>query len=231
LLGNEARHVRENVIRLVFQQRLAVLLELAAAAHLLIHRNLPARHTVVRNLRIHVQEVGAEEADLFQRVIAHREDAVAVARRLDQRMLVIAILRAEHVLDEMPLGHRGAEHVVEHRVMAGMAFDDPAHRRDFMRIKDRAEVGAITFEHGRQRRGDAHVFVAQDHARLGDAGRRSERVQRCDRRRREAHVLLVVPDVFILAGIDPELLPQHVLELADLLRVKARYVDQQDLRD
>ena len=61
------------------------------------------RHAVVGDLRIDVDEVGPEEADLLQRVVADGEDVVAEARGLHQRVLVVAALVAEDVLDVMPL--------------------------------------------------------------------------------------------------------------------------------
>jgi hypothetical protein len=76
--------------------------QLVAAAHLVIDRDLPARHAVVRQLRVDAGEIRAEEAHFLQRVIADREDVVAEARRLDQRVLVVAGLIAEDVLDVMP---------------------------------------------------------------------------------------------------------------------------------
>ena len=99
----------------------------------------------------------------------------------------------------------------------------------FVGVEDRAEVGAIAFQDRGQRGRHAHVFVARDHARLDGAGR-AQRMQRGDRRLGEAHVLLVVPDVLVLAAVDAELFPELEFELADLLRVVAADVDQQNFR-
>ena len=98
--GHEPRHVREDIIRLVFQEVLAILLKLLPAAHFVFDADLPARHAVVGDLRIDVDEVRAQEAHFLQRVIADREDAVAEARGFHQRVLVVAALIAEDVFDD-----------------------------------------------------------------------------------------------------------------------------------
>ena len=36
--------------------------------------------------------------------------------------------------------------VIEHRVVARMVLDDPAHRRDFVGVENRAEVGLFSLE-------------------------------------------------------------------------------------
>ncbi len=78
-------------------------------------------------------------------------------------------------------------------------LDDAPHRRDFMGVKDRAEIAAFPFKDRRQARRHAHVFMAQDHARLNVAAR-AQRVQRRDGRPRQAHVLLDNPRYFRISS-------------------------------
>src|SRR5205809_962514 len=76
--------VREDVIRLVFQQIRAILPQLVAAAHLLVHADPPAVHAVVGELHVYGGEIRAEETHFLERVIPDGEDVVAEARGLDQ---------------------------------------------------------------------------------------------------------------------------------------------------
>ena len=66
---------------------------------LLVDADLPAGDAVVGELAVDVDEIGAEEADFLQHVIADGEDAVAIARRLHQGMLVEPALIAEDVFE------------------------------------------------------------------------------------------------------------------------------------
>src|SRR5438093_12205739 len=99
--------------------------------------------------------------------------------------------------------------------MAGLALDDAAHRRDFVGIKDRAEVAAIAVDNRRQRRRHAQIFMREYDAWLGHAAGGAQRMQRRNRRLADAHPLLEIPHGFVLARFDAELLPQDELELAD----------------
>ena len=228
--GHQPRHMREDIVGSELQKILAIVLKLATAAHFLINADSPARHTVVGDLRIDVHKYRPKEARLFERVVADGKNRIAIFRRLHQSVLVISALIPKDIFNVMSLGDGGAHDVVKHGVVAGMALDDPPHRRHFMRIEDRAEIRPFAFQHRRQRGGHAHVLVAEDHAWLGAAGGGAQRMQRRNRRFGQARVLLVIPDVLELGAVDAELFPQHELELPDLPGVVAADVDQQNLR-
>ena len=122
-----------------------------------------------------------------------------------------------------------AHDVVKHGVMSRMRFDDAAHGGDFVGVENRAEIGLLPFENRGQGRGHPHVFVRQDHARLGLAGG-PERVKGGDRRLGEAHVLLKIPDVFELRTLDAEFLPELVLKLADFPGVVSADIQEEHFR-
>ena len=109
-----------------------------------------------------------------------------------------------------------------------MALDDAAHGGDFVGVEDGAEVRAVAFHDRRQRGGHAHVFVAENDARLETLLAAPSACSAAIAGLRESHVLLVVPDVFVLAAVDAELFPELELELADFLLVVTADVDQQD---
>ena len=164
---NKPRDVGEDIVRLELQQCAAVGAQLLAAGHLVLGSDAPVGNAVVGDLRFHRGKVRREKLDLFLHVIADAENAIAVAGGLDQSVPVIVGLIPEDVLDIMPGGDCRAHYVIEHGVMAGMMLDQTAHGRDFVGVKDGAELRAPGVHDGGEGRGHAHVFMRKDDARLG----------------------------------------------------------------
>ena len=73
----------------------------------------------------HLRALAYSGSDPFYGIrtdIADRENAVAILGSFHKGGFVETALIAEDVLNEMSLGHRAAKDVVEHRVVAGVAF-------------------------------------------------------------------------------------------------------------
>ena len=95
--GNEPGDVGKDVVGFVAEQRIAIRAQLVPAGHSFLGADFPAGNAVVGDLAVDVDEVGAEEADFLQRVIADSEDSIAEAGGLHQGMFVIAALIAEDI--------------------------------------------------------------------------------------------------------------------------------------
>ena len=221
--------MRKHIVGRESKQIFTIGLQLVTAVHLFFNADLPAWHTIVSQLRIDGDELRSEEPEFLLHIIADGENPVHEFHALEQRVLVEVALVPEGILHKMPLGHRGAHDVVKHRVMAGMFLDDPPHRRDFMRVEDRAEVAFVRLQNGGEAGGDAHVFMRKNHTRLQRAAG-AQRMQRRHRRRGQPHVLLEVVDVLISRAFQAELAVTGIFEMIDLVLIESRYVDQQHFR-
>src|SRR5438552_1434248 len=125
-----------------------------------------------------MHEIGAEETHLLEHKIAHGKDAIEESRRFHQCVLVKPGLASEHVFDVLALRHGGPHDVVEHCVMAGMAFDQAAHGGHFVGVKNCAEISLFLIENGGEGGGHSHVFVREDDTWLG-GGAHAQSMQRC----------------------------------------------------
>ena len=106
LAPDQAGHVREDVVRPVPQQVLAIALELRLGLQLVGQADLVGRDAVVHDVDVGVLELRGQEPQLVDHVVADGEDLVAVLGGLDQGVFEVGALVAEDVVD-VHAGGRG----------------------------------------------------------------------------------------------------------------------------
>ena len=143
-------------------------------------------------------------------------------------MFVEAGLGAEDVFDVFALGDGFVEDVVEHGVVAGMLFDDAAHGGDFVGVEDGTKLARVAGAGG-EGGGHSHVFVGEDD-RLVAVHAGADGADGFEAGLGDAEVLLVIPDVFVLGGIDVVIFEEDEFEDAHFFGVVGADVDEDDFR-